>query len=86
MEWQYDMVYVSPNDATVRDVTHDIFHALGRFDEHIRPDRDEFVQINWDEIASGMYYTSTKSVACTSMLLYIFFNCTCTKFTYYWNI
>lgn len=39
--------------CSVGSVIHEIGHAVGLFHEHTRPDRDSFVQINWDEIISG---------------------------------
>ena len=57
LEWQYDIVRVRNDGNTVREVIRDIFHALGRYDEHTRPDRDDYVTINWDEVSSGMYST-----------------------------
>ena len=32
---------------------HEMFHALGRFHEQSRPDRDQFVRINLQNIQSG---------------------------------
>jgi len=45
-------VFVS-DACSVGSIIHEIGHALGFFHEHTRPDRDNFAQINWDEIISG---------------------------------
>ena len=36
-------------------VMHEIFHALGRWHEQSRPDRDQFVIINEENIQSGQH-------------------------------
>lgn len=34
-------------------VYHELFHALGFYHEHNRPDRDRHIEVNWDNIAEG---------------------------------
>ena len=45
-------VWVS-DACSAGNVAHEIAHAIGLYHEHTRPDRDNYVQIDWDVIAPG---------------------------------
>lgn len=46
-------VFVNHNCMERNDILHELMHVLGFFHEHNRPDRDDYVEIHWDNIASG---------------------------------
>jgi predicted Zn-dependent protease len=44
-------------------IVHEIGHALGLFHEQSRADRDQFVRINWDNIAPGMEHNFEQHIS-----------------------
>ena len=49
---QRQAVWVSDN-CTTGSIIHEVGHAIGLFHEHTRPDRDNFISINWNNIVDG---------------------------------
>jgi len=41
------------DSCTTGSIIHEIGHAIGLFHEHTRPDRDDFVTVNWDNVSAG---------------------------------
>lgn len=37
---------------------HELMHTLGAYHEHMRPDRDDHIQIIWDNINDGNRYST----------------------------
>lgn len=44
------------------DIIHELFHVLGRVHEHVRPDRDLYVRVNWPNIREGKKYVTSSSL------------------------
>jgi hypothetical protein len=46
-------------------IQHEFMHALGFYHEQSRPDRDQFVQVNWGNIDSNMCHNFQRCAGCT---------------------
>ena len=59
----FQCIEIDPTNLRLRESIHIIFHILGRYHEHQRSDRDEYIQINWENIIEGKVgmYTMVKS-------------------------
>jgi Astacin (Peptidase family M12A) len=44
---------LDPDLFPAPNVAHELGHAIGLFHEHTRPDRDSYIQINWENLADG---------------------------------
>ena len=44
------MMRLPDGDAGRRCAVHEMLHALGFFHEHVRPDRDSHIDVDWTQI------------------------------------
>lgn len=49
------IIYLGPGCYTKGVVIHEIFHALGRWHEHSRSDRDLKVKVHLDNVMPGIF-------------------------------
>ena len=52
------MIAIERDGTEVKHIMYDIFRYLGRGHEHRRPDRDLFVNIQWENIMKGKTFVS----------------------------
>jgi len=55
-----DMNLQSPGCMSIGTIMHEMIHALGFHHEHGRPDRDDYVNILWQNVQPGMAYAFDK--------------------------
>ena len=49
----FQMIEINSKFFNMKTSYHILFHVLGRYHEHQRPDRDQYVMINWNNIKEG---------------------------------
>ena len=49
----FQIVTVNQDQLSFKRAAHQLFHALGRYHEHQREDRDEYVQVLWENVKEG---------------------------------
>ena len=49
-------------------IVHEFIHAFGFYHEHMRPDRDDYVEIIWENIPEGLWYLFDKIAGSTFKL------------------
>ena len=53
-EW-FQVVEIDTIYSGVKNSFHTLLHILGKYHEHQRPDRDQYIRIEWKNIREGMY-------------------------------
>ena len=49
----FQVVDVRPKFFRGKNSYHTLFHILGRYHEHQRPDRDQYIMVQWNNIMKG---------------------------------
>ena len=67
------VVLIFPLNFGIKDAYHILLHILGRYHEHQRPDRDQYVGILWENVQNGNKQSgddNTNIARCYSSLQY----------------
>lgn len=57
MQGSEQKLTIADQCSNVGSITHLIIHTLGLWHEQSRPDRDDYIEILWDNIYPGMIYS-----------------------------
>ena len=66
----YRYVPVSKDFVSPTEMLHKVFHILGRYHEHQRPDRVEYVRVMWANVMEGTYIPVTHAM--TSIIMHTY--------------
>ena len=55
-----EMCYIDGSRWFNGTIFHEVMHALGFWHEHTRPDRDNYIKLNFNNIQKGMFNLSTR--------------------------
>ena len=50
---QIQVIQINPEHIGPKISHHIMFHVLGRYHEHQRPDRDQYIKVEWNNILKG---------------------------------
>ena len=50
---QAQLAVINSKTFSIKASFHTLFHVLGRYHEHQRPDRDQYIMVQWNNIKEG---------------------------------
>ena len=79
-DMNYQLVEIQLEDFRTKQVLHILYHVLGKYHEHQRPDRDQHIRIVWENIKRGDCLLQLNSCLCASYTYICINTSTCIHF------
>ena len=67
----FQVAEINPKNFKGKNSYHNLLHILGKYHEHQRPDRDEYILVEWNNIKEGNVQQSLHLFTTYSLYIYI---------------